>query len=55
MDKNWDDDAIERDEDGYPRSRMAAWAESSLWLVGMGSTAFGAALLAEWALVMTLG
>ena len=55
MDENWDQGAADRIEDGYPKSRMGAWAESSLWLVGMGATAFGAALLAEWALVLTLG
>jgi hypothetical protein len=55
MDKGWNEDDAGRIDDGYPRSRVGAWAESSLWLVGMGSAAFGAALLAEWALVVALG
>ncbi len=55
MDENWDRETMDGVEDGYPRSRVAAWAESSLWLLGMGATAFGAALAAEWMLVMALG
>lgn len=55
MRESWDHETMDGIDDGYPKSRMAAWAESSLWLFGMGATAFGAALVAEWALVMTLG
>ena len=55
MHDRWDHETMDGIEDGYPRSRMAAWAESSLWLIGMGATAFGAALFAEWALVLALG
>lgn len=55
MNQDFDPETMDGAPAGYPRSRMAAWAESSIWLVGMGSTAFGTALLAEWALVLTLG
>ncbi len=55
MHDHMDHQMTDRFDDGYPRSRIAAWAESSLWLVGMGATAFGAALLAEWALLVALG